>query len=187
MYRRIKTPEDQAELQNDLNKLQDWEDRWFMQFNPVKSEVLRVTNRKSQTIAEYKTHGQILITVDSAKYLGLTIQKNLSWDMCIDKITKKANSTLSFLGRNISRCPTTIKAQCYSTLVRPTIIYASSMWSQAKKESIRKLYAVQRRTARFTKCWRLPSHKQCNIYATATPMAVTPAPSGKGPSSCYTE
>ena len=65
-------------------------------------------------------------------YLGLNIHKSLSWDNHIDKITKKANSTLAFLGRNVSRCPTTIKAQCYTTLVRPTLEYASSIWSPSK-------------------------------------------------------
>ena len=70
LYRRIKTPEDQAILQRDLNKLQQWEDRWLMQFNPDKCEVLRVTNRKSRVLADYIIHGQVLNTVDSAKYLG---------------------------------------------------------------------------------------------------------------------
>jgi hypothetical protein len=65
---------------SDLNKLQDWEDRWLNQINLDKCEVLRVTNRKSPTVAEYKIHGQVLNTVDSAKYLGLTIHKNLSWN-----------------------------------------------------------------------------------------------------------
>jgi hypothetical protein len=41
----------------------------------------------------------------------------------LDKITRKANSTLTFLGRNVSRCPTIIKAQCYTTLVRITLEY----------------------------------------------------------------
>jgi hypothetical protein len=136
MYRRIKIPEDQTKLQNNLSKLQDWKDRWFMKFNPDKCEVLRVTNRKSPTVAEYKIHGQVLNTIDSAKYLGLTIHKKLCWDTHIDKITKKANSTLAFLCRIISRCPTTIKAQCNSTLVRPTNKYASSVWNLTKKESI---------------------------------------------------
>jgi hypothetical protein len=82
-------------------------------------------------------------------YLGLNIHKSLSWDSHIDKITKKVNSTLAFLGRNVSRCPTTIKAQCYTTLVRPTLEYASSIWSPIKKDSINKVEAVQRRAARF--------------------------------------
>jgi hypothetical protein len=63
----------------------------------------------------------------------LNIHKSLNWDNHIDKITKKANSTLFFLGRNVSRCPATIKAQCYTTLVRPTLEYASSIWSPSKK------------------------------------------------------
>ena len=47
-----------------------------------------------------------------------------------------------------------IKAQCYSTLMRPTNEYASSVWCPAKKENINKkninkLETVQRRAARF--------------------------------------
>jgi hypothetical protein len=65
-------------------------------------------------VVHYAVHhhslGQVLDQTDSAKYLGLNIHKSLSWDSHIDKITKKANSTLAFLGRNVSRCPTTIKA-----------------------------------------------------------------------------
>ena len=67
MCRRINTPEDQAILQKDLNKLKKREDRWLMQFNPEKCEVLRVTNRKS-ILAYYTIHGQVLNTVGSAKY-----------------------------------------------------------------------------------------------------------------------
>jgi hypothetical protein len=94
-------------------------------------------------------HGQVLNQTDPSKYMGINIHKSLSWDSHIDKITKKANSTLTILGRNMSRCPTTIKAQCYATLVRPILEYASTIWSPSKKDSINKVEAVQRRAARF--------------------------------------
>ena len=39
----------------------------------------------------------------------------------------------------MSRCTTTIKAQCYSTLVRPTLVSASSIWSSSKKTASTRL------------------------------------------------
>jgi hypothetical protein len=132
----------------DLDNLQQWENNWLMRFNPDKCEVLIATNKKSPIHSEYTIHGQVLNQTDSTKYLGLNIHKSLSWESHIDKITKKANSTLAFLGRNVSLCPTTIKAQCYTTLVRPPLEYASSIWSPSKKDNINKVEAVQRRAAR---------------------------------------
>jgi hypothetical protein len=149
LYRRIRTTEDHAILQRDMDNLQQCENNKLMRFNPDKCEVLIATNKKSPIHSEYTIHGQVLNQTDSAKYIGLNIHKSLSWDSHIDKITKKANSTLAFLGHNVSRCPTTIKAQCYTTLIRPILEYASSIWSPSKKDSINKVEAVQRRAARF--------------------------------------
>ena len=46
-------------------------------------------------------------------------------------------------------CPSTIKAQCYKTLVRPILEYASPVWDPHSSNNIDKLEAVQRRAARF--------------------------------------
>ena len=40
----------------------------------------------------------------------------------------KCNRTLYFIMRNLSKCPVNIKAQCYQTLVRPTLEYACPVW-----------------------------------------------------------
>ena len=46
LYRRIKTDEDAESLQDDVNKLQDWEADWQMHFNPDKCELIRITNKR---------------------------------------------------------------------------------------------------------------------------------------------
>jgi hypothetical protein len=62
---------------------------------------------------------------------------------------QKAHNTFSFSSRNFSRWSTNIKAQCYSTFVRSSVEYAFTVWSQAKKESISQIKAVQRWAPRF--------------------------------------
>jgi hypothetical protein len=42
-----------------------------------------------------------LESVDSAKYLGITLQSNLKWNKHIDQTASKANKTHSFVRRNL--------------------------------------------------------------------------------------
>ena len=80
----------------------------------------------------------------------MTINEKLSWNNHVDATAKKANNSLAFLRRNITSCPKDIKAQCYKTLVRPILEYASPAWDPHTATNINKLEAVQRRAARFT-------------------------------------
>ena len=151
VYRIIRSKEDQTILQEDLRKLQEWERKWQMQFNADKCEVLRITKKKNPAICNYSLHDQHLQTVKQAKYLGATISSDLSWNQHVDNTVKKATNILNFLRRNIRDCPPRVKEQCYKTLVRPTMEYASCVWDPYTNTNIKKLEMVQRRAARFVK------------------------------------
>ena len=150
MYRSISSIDDTKQLQEDLDNLQQWESDWLMSFNPDKCEVMSITNKKMPIHASYSIHGHQLKSTNCAKYLGVNISSNLSWSQHINQTVKKANSSLSFLRRNIGHCPQQIKSQAYTTYVRPILEYASCAWAPYTMYDINRLEAIQNRAARFT-------------------------------------
>ena len=140
---------DAITLQKDIDTMQQWEAKWLMKFNPDKCEVITITNKRSHINYSYNIHGKELVHVQHAKYLGLTFSNNLSWNKHIDNITKKANATCAFLRRNIESCLRQVKAQCYTTFVRPNLEYAATVWDPYTKFSINKLEKFQNCAARF--------------------------------------
>jgi hypothetical protein len=99
----ITSDADANTLQDDLNKLADWEGTWLMKFHPEKCNVLTITNNRKILRKDYTLHGHILIEqVTSAKYLGVTITSDLKWSKHINNICAKANSTIGFLKRNLN-------------------------------------------------------------------------------------
>ena len=53
-----------------------------------------VMKNKSVLDFDYQSNSQTLATEASAKYLGITIHKETSWDCHFNAITAKANETL---------------------------------------------------------------------------------------------
>ena len=64
---------------------------WLMAFKPDKCEVIRIANKKTPTLFNYTLHGASLKKTDSAKYLGVSITRDLSWAKHINQITTKTN------------------------------------------------------------------------------------------------
>lgn len=149
LYRKIKTIQDSIALQEDLDRLQKWEEDWQMSFNPSKCEVIRFSRKRNPTSASYSIHGQILTVAKTGRYLGVTLSEDLSWKPHVEATVKKANNSLAFLRRNLQSCPSTIKDQCYKSLVRPILEYAAPTWDPHTQNCIQSLEAVQRRAARF--------------------------------------
>ena len=129
MYLTVKTSTDANILQNDLNALEKWEQDWSMEFNSDKCEVLRITRKRNPVIFPYKLHNKELNVTNAAKYLGVTISKDLNWSPHINNMTGKAKNTLRFIKRNIKTSNTKVKEMAYNTYVRPQLEYCSTIWN----------------------------------------------------------
>ena len=148
VYLTVSNLQDSQVLQSDLESLQRWERTWDMEFNPNKCQVLHITRSKKTVMSGYFMHNQKLVSVDAAKYLGVSISKDLSWNTHISNITTSANRTLGFVKRNVLTKNKDIKTMAYNSLVRPQLEYASAVWSPYTKENKSKIEKVQRRAAR---------------------------------------
>ena len=94
-YREIKDKEDTLKLQRDIDRLGNWARKWGMRFQPVKCNMMQLTNKTLNKIqASYTLEGTVLENVDNIKYLGVTITNDLKWNTHISNICTKANRTL---------------------------------------------------------------------------------------------
>ena len=109
LYRRIDTLEDARALQDDLQLLELWEEKWKMSFTVDKCMVVSVT---LPVHANYTLHGKKLTVVECAKYLGVSIDSKLCFNQHIDNVCKKANSMLGFVRRNFKNCHVKLKKIC---------------------------------------------------------------------------
>ena len=129
IYMTVRNNSDAQKLQDDLRRLEEWEDTWMMKFHPYKCEVVSITRKKSPVIFPYTLHGHTLDHVQVIKYLGVRVSNGMRWDAHINNITGKANRTLGFLRRNLNISNIKIKQQAYHSLVRPILEYSLSVWN----------------------------------------------------------
>ncbi|KAK7101850.1 hypothetical protein V1264_020171 [Littorina saxatilis] len=120
-----------------------------MAFHPAKCNTVHMTRRRTTLPYEYQLHGQKLQEETQAKYLGVTLTKDLKWNTHIANITTKANRALGFARRNIKLSNKKVKAAAYKALVRPILEYASPVWDPHTAEDSASLEKVQRRAARW--------------------------------------
>ena len=117
-----------------------------MRFYPPKCYILSVN---SKTSFYYQLSNFILKHVQSNPYLGILLSNDLKRDSHITAITKKANSTLGFLRRNLRHCPPACKQQAYISLVLSLLEYGAVVWDPYLKKDIDSMEKTQRIAARF--------------------------------------
>ena len=152
LYLTLESEDDSSTLQSDLDILSAWESRWDMEFNPSKCQVVHVTGSKLKKPikTDYLLHGQVLEAVTCARYLGVDISSDLSWNFHVDRITGNANRTLGFIRRNIKTKMSRVRETAYNTLVRPQLEYASAVWDPHTDRRINQIEQIQKRAARWT-------------------------------------
>ena len=81
-YREIKNEENTLKLQRDIDHLCSWARKWGLSIQPVKCNMMQLTNKRSSKIHAnyiyiYTLEDTVLENVESIKYLGVTMTNDL--------------------------------------------------------------------------------------------------------------
>jgi len=89
-----------------------------------------------------------LSNVDSIKYLGVTIDQNLSWNTHISAICKKVSPKIEMLRKLKCKLPRDQICIIYESIIQPHFDYCISVWGHTSKNNITLLQRLQNRAAR---------------------------------------
>ena len=145
--RAINGAEDCQALQNDLNRLYDWSEKWQMEFNVDKCKVVSMGTAIGNS--SYKLNNLEIIKSQCERDLGVLISSNLKpREQCI-AVRNKANKILGFISRSVSYRTDKVILKLYLALVRPHLDYAVQFWSPYYRMDIECLERVQRRMTKM--------------------------------------
>jgi hypothetical protein len=149
VYSEVNDPSDCIILEKALQDVCKWCDDNGMKLNTDKSQLLSFTNRRNQIRYNYKLGNEKLDSVTSAKYLGVNLASNLSWNNHLDAVVSKANQAMNFISRNCQGMGKEARQLASFSLVRPHLEYAAMVWDPSQQYWIEKLEGIQRKAARF--------------------------------------
>ena len=146
----ITTREDSCTLQNDVDSLQQWSQKWLLNFNVDKCHVLTVGKFENiKHTHRYRIHECELDHVFEEKHLGVHIDAELKFvEHMLAKI-KKANSIVGLIHRSFSYLDNKIFKRLYTTFVRAHLEYASAVWSPHLIKHINMIENVQKRATKL--------------------------------------
>lgn len=138
---------------NDSFKIIDkWCKRTELKLNLDKTKFMLLKKRKLSR--DIVLNGRKLNLVDKVKYLGIVIDKNLTWYAHIDYLDEKINKLigrLNFFAFIKSDLELSYKRRLYFSVFVPTISYAANIWFPYVKDKpsyISKLITMQNRVIR---------------------------------------
>ena len=147
LHRNIHNKNDKVILQNDLDTISSWAEKWLMELNINKCSVFSITLKRNSISHDNNILGAMPKRVTNHDYLGVTISSDLNWLRHVTKISNKASRTLGLLKRTLSPCSQNVKSIAYKMLVRPQLEYASEVWNPYTMKCIQKIEQIQRNSS----------------------------------------
>ena len=135
------------QLQQDINNLVAWANKWQLNFNVSKCHLLHFG--KPHNYGSYSINGIQISPNDSIKDLGVIVDNQLKFHEHADSVVTKANRTLAIIRKSFNFTDKTMFLSLYKSLVRPIIEYGNAIWGPHYILDQQSIESVQRRFTKY--------------------------------------
>ncbi|KAK3087639.1 hypothetical protein FSP39_008683 [Pinctada imbricata] len=135
-------------INSDLEKVLDWSKKWFVTFNPAKTDILVVSNRSvpNLNIIFGDSHPNI---TETHKHLGITFSSDGKWTAHINNISNSALKQINVLKKLKFTLSRKSLGKIYTTFILPILEYACELWDGCNDYESIKLEQIQYHAARI--------------------------------------
>ena len=136
----IMSENDRGVLQDCLDKLMDWADKWGMKFNTDKCKVMHLGHSNPQY--QYKMGSKVLGNTETERDIGVLVSSNMKPSKQCQKAARTAGAVLGQISRAFHYRDRCTFLKLYKQYVRPHLEFASAAWSpwlEADKECLEQI------------------------------------------------
>ena len=132
VFRKITNDTDNQSLQDDLEKLVKWSEKWQMLFNFGKCKCIHIGHGNMDE--EYKMGDAVLGRTTQEKDLGVTFNADMKVSEQCGIAASKGNQILGLIRRTITYKEKHLIVPLYKAIVRPHLEYCIQAWRPYRKK-----------------------------------------------------
>ena len=139
-------------MQMTMDRIANWADEWLVTINRKKTEATIFSLSPNKETVNLKIHGEIIPQQETPTYLGVKLDRRLTWAPQIANMEKKAIKKMSVMKKLSGTrwgANSNILKQVYTGTVRPQMEYGATSWGTAAKTNTNKLNKVQNASLRL--------------------------------------
>ncbi len=139
-----------ATLNQDIEKIHQWSQKWLVKFNPSKTETMTFSRKVNKPHhPDLLMNGQILTKFREHKHLGLTLSEDGKWGPHISSYLNKAWQRIGLLRSFKFILNRNALERMYFSIIRPLLEYADVVWNNCTNELKNQLENIQLEAGRI--------------------------------------
>jgi hypothetical protein len=138
----IRSDVDRQALQDALNKLQEWADKWGMSFNLKKCKIMHIGHNNPRY--DYYMNGHKLVKVEEETDVGVLVHRSMKPAKQCQKAANTASGVLRTIRRNFHFRDKKVFVGLYKQYVRPHLEFSATAWAPWNEGDIKLIEGVQR-------------------------------------------